>query len=70
MGRLGGGLLFLALVCICGAAYAAEAVPIDCLLRDEPYSVDSPLMDILLNPAAGAGTTISRHGKELARART
>jgi type 1 glutamine amidotransferase len=27
---------------------------LDCPLRDEPYSVQSPLMDILLNPAAKA----------------
>ena len=34
--------------------FANAAAPIDCPLRDQPYSVDSPLMDILLNPRARA----------------
>lgn len=37
---------------------AAKAAPLlDCPLRDAPFSVDSPLIDILLNPAARELTT-------------
>lgn len=37
---------------------AAKAAPLlDCPLRDAPFSVDSPLVDILLNPAARRLTT-------------
>src|SRR6266852_5585782 len=36
------------------AALAGEQRPIDCPLRDEPYSVDSPLIDVLLKPEAKA----------------
>ena len=41
-------LLFLAPL---GSAVASEQV-VDCPLRDQPYSIESPLMDILLNPKA------------------
>jgi len=41
-----------------GAPPWAEATPtIDCPLRDQPYSVDSPLIDILLSPAAKAAAS-------------
>lgn len=36
------------------AAPASAARPIDCPLRDQPYSVDSPLIDVLINPQAKA----------------
>src|SRR5438067_9339986 len=36
------------------ATPASAAVPIDCPLRDKPFSVDSPVIDILLSPAARA----------------
>lgn len=32
----------------------AAAAAIDCPLRDQPYSIDTPLMDLLLNPRAMA----------------
>ncbi|MEO9133265.1 MAG: ThuA domain-containing protein [Sphingomonas sp.] len=46
----------LALFCLAlGAAVPASARPvIDCPLRNQPYSIDSPLVDVLLNPAARA----------------
>jgi type 1 glutamine amidotransferase len=49
-------LLVLSLVaCAMGAASPANAHPaIDCPLRDAHYSVDSPLIDILLKPDAKA----------------
>src|SRR4051812_36341107 len=38
-----------------GLAAAATAGPVtDCPLRDAPFSVDSPLIDVLLSPAAVA----------------
>jgi uncharacterized protein len=36
---------------LCGSAASAEPVT-DCPLRDAPFSVDSPLVDVLLSPAA------------------
>jgi type 1 glutamine amidotransferase len=36
------------------AAPASEQRPIDCPLRDQPYSIDSPLIDVLLKPEAKA----------------
>ena len=37
------------------AAISASAAPVtDCPLRDAPFSIDSPLVDLLLNPAATA----------------
>lgn len=36
------------------AVQAADEAIIDCPLRDAPYSLDSPLIDVLLNPAARA----------------
>src|SRR5882757_4881293 len=36
------------------AALASGQQPIDCPLRDEPYSIDSPLIDVLLKPEAKA----------------
>lgn len=49
-------LSVLAMACLAlGIAAPASARPlIDCPLRNEPYSIDSPLIDILLNPAAKA----------------
>ena len=35
-----------------GTELAEELSMIDCPLRDEPFSIDSPLMDIMLSPAA------------------
>lgn len=34
--------------------HSALANTIDCPLRDQPYSIDSPLMDVLLSPSARA----------------
>ncbi|MET0179873.1 MAG: ThuA domain-containing protein [Novosphingobium sp.] len=36
------------------ASTPALAAPTDCPLRDAPFSVDSPLVDVLLSPAASA----------------
>jgi type 1 glutamine amidotransferase len=36
------------------APLASGQRPIDCPLRDEPYSIDSPLIDVLLKPEAKA----------------
>lgn len=36
------------------AATAHAAEPIDCPLRDQPYSLDSPLIDVMLKPEAKA----------------
>jgi len=49
-------LSMLAMACLAlGIAVPASARPlIDCPLRNQPYSIDSPLIDILLNPAARA----------------
>lgn len=47
----------LSFLAACAAVIAwqpAVAKTIDCPLRDEPYSVKSPLVDVLLNPAARA----------------
>ena len=46
---------FALLIALAGAvlvAPAAAAVPRDCPLADRPYSMDSPLFDVLLDPAA------------------
>jgi len=46
---------FLALVAgLLGLTAPAEAAVLDCPLRDAPFSADSPLVDILLNPQASA----------------
>jgi uncharacterized protein len=45
--------LAFAAVALSGAAHAAPAVT-DCPLRDAPFSIDSPLVDVLLSPAARA----------------
>jgi len=49
-------LFMLAIACLAlGIAVPASARPlIDCPLRNQPYSIDSPLIDVLLNPAARA----------------
>lgn len=48
-------LLISALSSMMGLATTASARPaIDCPLRDAPYSVDSPLLDVLLKPEAKA----------------
>jgi uncharacterized protein len=45
--------LFLAAGIAALAPIAAHAAPVtDCPLRDAPYSIDSPLIDVLLNPQA------------------
>ena len=45
-------LMCLALALCTALANATEPSAIDCPLRDAPYSTESPLMDILLNPSA------------------
>ncbi len=48
-------VLAAALLCLSGMVAAAEPTPLlDCPLRDAPFSVDSPLVDLLLSPAAAA----------------
>jgi type 1 glutamine amidotransferase len=42
-----------------GAASAASAALVDCPLRDQPYSLASPIIDLLLSP--GAKTVIEQH---------
>jgi len=37
-----------------GTAALADTPIIDCPLRDAPYSVDTPLMDVMLNPVAAS----------------
>jgi type 1 glutamine amidotransferase len=44
-------LLLLTSVLLCPVAAQAQ---IDCPLRDQPYSIDSPLIDVLLKPEAKA----------------
>jgi hypothetical protein len=47
--------LLLTAVLAAGVARPAAARPVtDCPLRDAPFSIDSPLVDILLSPAAKA----------------
>ncbi|MEJ5976885.1 ThuA domain-containing protein [Novosphingobium sp. PS1R-30] len=47
--------LVLAAAMVAGVAQPATARPVtDCPLRDAPFSVDSPLVDIMLSPAAKA----------------
>ena len=46
-------LVLAAAALILPTAAQAKAAPLlDCPLRDAPYSIDSPLVDLLLNPAA------------------
>jgi hypothetical protein len=42
-------------------ACAKSAPVIDCPLRDAPYSIDSPLMDILLKPEADRTACCARY---------
>jgi type 1 glutamine amidotransferase len=43
---------------------AAQATPVtDCPLRDAPFSIDSPLVDILLSPAARAVVSTAAPGR-------
>jgi type 1 glutamine amidotransferase len=44
--------LLTALAGAIAAATAALAAPIDCPMADQPYSMDSPLIDVLLDPGA------------------
>lgn len=44
----------LALAALLLAPVSAHAAVLDCPLRDAPFSADSPLVDILLSPAASA----------------
>lgn len=52
MGRISGNLLLSATL-VTAQAFGAPAV-IDCPLRDQPYSIDTPFIDILLKPQAKA----------------
>jgi type 1 glutamine amidotransferase len=55
IGRRSAGLLIALLGVAPGFGGAASLPqPIDCPLRDEPYSIDSPLIDVLLKPEAKA----------------
>ncbi|MCE7795994.1 ThuA domain-containing protein [Sphingobium sufflavum] len=45
------------------AAPRAAAKPVDCALRDAPFSVESPLVDILLSPAARAIVDKAANGR-------
>ena len=45
-----------ALVALQASNASAKATPLlDCPLRDAPFSINSPLVDILLSPAARQG---------------
>ena len=44
-------LVFSLTLVSCSIFQSGESV-IDCPLRDEPYSVDTPMMDLMLNPSA------------------
>lgn len=57
-GVMAGGISGLAL----GMGKTPETTLVDCPMRDEPYSVDGPLMDILLNPRAKAIANQHMHG--------
>lgn len=46
--------LFAGTSVVAASASAGAPVAVDCPLRDAPYSIHSPLMDILLNPKAVA----------------
>lgn len=48
-----------ALFALPGAANAATAPLVDCPLRDQPYSLASPIIDLLLSP--GAKAVIEKH---------
>src|ERR1700756_5444357 len=47
---------------VSSTAYAATPVT-DCPLRDAPFSIESPLVDILLSPAAKAGIDKAEPGR-------
>ena len=52
---VGRPVLIALLAALLGCAATAHAArQIDCPLRDEPYSIESPLIDVLLNPNAKA----------------
>ncbi len=58
----------LALAALLALPAAARPAPlVDCPLRDAPYSIDSPLIDILLNPRARA-LALAATGADLAKA--
>jgi hypothetical protein len=49
------------------AAPAGAGAAIDCPLRDQPYSIDSPLIDVMLKPEARAA--VARIAREIHAAR-
>ncbi|MBY0421214.1 MAG: ThuA domain-containing protein, partial [Parvularculaceae bacterium] len=56
---------FLAMLCLCAQAtlaHAAATAAVDCPLRDAPYSLDTPLIDVLLSPAARAAAETAAPG--------
>jgi type 1 glutamine amidotransferase len=57
-------LIFAASAMLAALATSVEARPVtDCVLRDAPFSVGSPLIDVLLSPAAKA--VVLRHAPGL-----
>ncbi len=55
--------LILAALAVLGAIPASARPVTDCPLRDAPFSADSPLIDILLSPAAKAVLTRAAPGR-------
>jgi len=58
--------LLLAVFALAFATSAEARAPLDCPLRDAPYSTNSPLIDILLSPAAKA--VVDSHAPGLLKA--
>lgn len=52
LGRRGAVALLAGVLTTLAVVTAAAAAPRDCPLADRPYSMDSPLIDVLLDPAA------------------
>jgi len=48
------GIAAAAVALVAAATSAQAAAPTDCPLRDAPFSIDSPLVDVLLSPQARA----------------
>lgn len=54
--------LLIALLALISTVAPASAATLDCPLRDAPFSLASPFMDILLNPAARAAVETEAPG--------
>lgn len=63
---IGGGMAALALLAGAGEARAKPAALLDCPLRDAPFSLESPFVDVLLSPAA-RGVIAAATGTDFAK---